>query len=163
MSARLACPAVASKGSALNLPPLRRLIPAQVFGIFHGMRMRDVFDLVEDGSLWPAFNLATRTDGRRKIHLPRAVLESYEPDRVAPKDDLAQVIASILPPLGLSKPDAATIRGGDLCFRWCCSYKRVMQLVRAGELREVGRHNSVRESPKISWASAAKFLERRVL
>jgi hypothetical protein len=119
--------------------------------------------LVDDFKLWPAFNLATSMDGRRKIHLWRGCVEQYEPGRKMRRGKLADIIAAILPPLG-SKPAATeTVRGSELTFRFCCCHNRIADLVCAGELCEVGRHSPVSQTPRISYASAAKFLESRVI
>jgi hypothetical protein len=149
---------------ALKLNPIRRLIPLEWLCILHAMEVRDALDEVEAGALSPAFNLATDPNGRkRKIHLWRGVVESYAPDRAMPKFELKQVIESVLPPLGIADPAKVVVRGSDLCDRLCCNRVRSMMLVRAGEWREVGRHDPVRESPRISRESIVRFLHRRAL
>jgi hypothetical protein len=152
-----------SVAPTLRLHPLRTLIPLEFFGVLQGLKLTRAYELVDDFRIWPAFNLATNMDGRRKIHLWRGCVEQYQPRRIMPKGKLADIIAAILPPLGNPPPAAPMVRGSDLTFRFCCSHSRIQDLVRAGELREFGRHPRDGQSCSISYASAAKFLETRVV
>jgi hypothetical protein len=148
----------------IRLDVRRKLIPLEVFAVLHGLRLRDALGLVDDQKLWPCFNLSIFTRRNRKVHLFRGSFESYEPGRMSARSNLEAVIAAILPPLGVAPPASATIRGAELQFRWCCSNKQIFLLMKEGELVEVGRRqNSQNDSPRISYASAAAFLERRLL
>lgn len=147
------------RASALQLHPRRTLIPLEVFCVLHGLKLTRAYDLVDEFSLWPAFNLATSVGGRRKIHLWRGCVEVYDPYRTMPRGELADVIAAILPPLG----EPPTVRGCELTFRFCCSHSRILDLVRAGELREFGSPHGHGKTYRITYASAARFLESRLV
>jgi len=163
MSATASTLAAPPEAVALRLHPRRTLIPLEFFGILHGVKLDDALDLVDDFKLRPAFNLATSVDGRRKIHLWRGCIEGYEPGRKMPRGKLADIIAGILPPLEGKPVASVTVHGSELTFRFCCCHKRIADLLSAGELCEVGSHNPISQTPRISYASAAKFLESRVI
>ncbi len=80
-----------------------------------------------------------------------------------PRGELGDIIAAVLPPLENPPVAAPTVRGCELTFRFCCSHSRIQDLVRAGELREFGRHHGVGHTSRITYASAVKFLESRVV
>jgi hypothetical protein len=114
--------------------------------------------------LRPAWNLAVSAIGKRKIHLWRVAVESGLPTQdAAPEPDLAAIIAAALPMLGIAPAATVTISAVDLAFRFCVGQGLISKLLAAGELREIGRHSPINETPRISYASAAAFLERRVL
>jgi hypothetical protein len=150
-------------GSTFRLHPRRTLIPLEVFCVLHGLKLTRAYGLVDNFSVWPAFNLATSLGGRRKIHLWRGCVEVYDPYREMPRGKLADIIAAVLPPLENPPVAAPTVRGCELTFRFCCSHNRIQDLVRAGELREFGRHHGVGQTSRITYASAVKFLESRVV
>jgi hypothetical protein len=149
--------------STFRLHPRRTLIPMDVFCVLHGLKVARAYDLVDNFSVWPAFNLATSLGGRRKIHLWRGCVEVFDPYREMPRGKLADIIAAVLPPLEDPAAAAPTVRGCELTFRFCCSHNRIVDLVRAGELREFGRHHGVGQTSRITYASAARFLESRVV
>jgi hypothetical protein len=164
MSAHALTSPVPPAPPALRLHPLRRLVPSEFFCVLYGVELRDVLEKVESGDFYPAFNLSTNAKGyRRRIHLWRGVVETYAPGRPMPKFELDRVIAGVLPPLGVADPSKATVRASDLCMRWSCTRPRPMMLVRACELREVGKHDLARESPRISRDSIVAFMRRRAL
>ncbi len=149
--------------TALQLDPRRKLLPLQFFSLAHAVDFEVALALVEDHRLWPAFNLSTAASGKRKVHLWRGALEKFRHAQSGPKPKLESIIDSILPVLGRTPATTATIRAVELARRFCLTTESIAKMIRLGELAEVGRHNPVCESPRISRRSVVAFLERRLL
>jgi hypothetical protein len=148
----------------LRINGRRKLVPISFFSVAYGIDQKGAVQLIENQILWPCFNLGVSANGKRHICVWRKAIETFQPDRTTTQHPkLEQVIADVLPSLGLTRADKATIRGSELYFRWSISLKTFSDLLRAGELREVGKRASPCESPRIAWTSAAEFLKRRLL
>jgi hypothetical protein len=148
---------------ALCIDSRRKLLPLQFFCILHGVESDVALQLVEDHALYPAFNLSSRSDGKRKVHLWRGAIQEFRYGKPASKPKLEQIIDATLPMLGLTDTEAATIRGVELAYRFCLCSDSIAQMVRAGELREIGHHDPINETYRISYGSVVSFLERRVI
>jgi len=147
----------------LRVDPRRKLLPLAFFCVMTGLDTSAAMDLVEDGRLFPAFNIARVATGKREVRVWRGAIESWRPDGPPPpRPALESVIGASLPILGVAPASNVTIVGIDLVRRWSVGRLFICRLIDAGELREVGRHGN-NESPRISYASAAKFLERRAI
>jgi hypothetical protein len=138
--------------------------------VLFGLEPVEAIEAVDACSLWPAFNLAvldsnlTQHDGRRRlIRVWRGAVETFRPGESAPKADVAGVITAVLPPLGVAPPASVTVRAVELAYRWSVSRIHIARLISARELKEVGRHDPVNESPRVSYDSAKRFLEARIL
>ena len=145
------------------IPERRKLLPAIFACVLLGLDEDRVGEIMEDGKLWPAFNLSVRPDGRRLLFCWRdglLRLHASLPPATASRGD---VIAGILPALGRMTAESATIGGTELAWRWSCGRDRIWDLIRAGELREVGRRPHCRATPRLSYCSVLEFLKRRII
>lgn len=144
------------------IPARRKLLPLSFVEVLLSIDEDKALEMAESGELWPAFNLARCIDGKRKIHVWRGAIEQrlkQTPGKTT--DTFEAIVTSILPPLGMTPAASAIIRGAELAWQFCLSRAAIANLIGAGELREVGRHNPVMESPRISYNSVAEFLKRR--
>jgi hypothetical protein len=154
----------ATPANPIRLHPRRLLLPLEFFEVLTGLDPEKARSLCEDGSL-TAFNLATAVDGKRaKLHVCRESVERYEPGHTfKPNACLDEIIAKTLPAIGSASASTATVGATELAFRWCCSSERIVSLVRAGELRAVGKRPSPKATRRIAYLSAFNFLKGRVL
>jgi hypothetical protein len=148
--------------AALRLSKVRKLIPLEWVAVLHGLDRDYLMNLAEEGEMW-SFNLSTRAEGRRKLHLTRSFVEAFQPDHIPTRGNLQAEIALALPPVGIAPASKVTIRATELARRWCLDSDTINVLIRAGELHQIGKHSPVNESPRVSYDSAAHFLERRSL
>lgn len=164
MIAAAPTPTAPAQSATLRLDSRRKLLPLEFFSVLHGVDTGRAVELVENHVLWPCFNLARLTTGKRKIHVWRGSVEAWQPGQLdTSRPDLAVIIAAALPLLGVAPATSVTIRAVELGRRFCLGAETISNFIRAGELLEVGRHDPARESPRVSYVSAASFLERRVL
>jgi hypothetical protein len=162
MTATASSPTAPASMAALRLNKIRKLIPLEWVAVLHGVDRDFLLELAEQGEFW-TFNLATRTEGRRKLHVTRSFAETFERDRIPPRGNLQSEIALALPPLGIAPAAKVTVRATELARRWCLDADSINVLIRAGELQQIGTHSPANESPRVSYTSAAEFLERRAL
>jgi hypothetical protein len=151
-----------SLGQSASMPA-RKLLPLAAFMLLYGLDSKVAIAVVDAGALWPCFNVAVRANSRRLIRVWRDSVVSYEAGKFVPRPKLAGVIASILPRLGLAPAASVTVKGVELARRFFVKADTISNLTRAGELSEVGTHCRANQSARISYVSAAKFLERRLV
>jgi hypothetical protein len=149
---------------AVPIHPQRKLVPLSFCAVLFGWSSDEAVAAVECGKLAPAFNVAVRENGLRDIRVFRAALEKFQAGARAAIVNLAAVIDNALPMLGMTPIASATVKATELAFRWCLNRKTVHRLIRAGELKLVGRWSrGPGQSPRVSYASAVEFLKRRLL
>ena len=160
----------------LQLGARRMLIPLEFVAVTLDLDEDAAVELAESAALWPAWNLATREDGRRrKIHVWRGSLATVGRDSVEPwmageshgstesRPTLCSVIAEVLPAAFNRSPETAYIRGTELAWRFCCSMDLIADLIAEGEIQQVGERSRPKETPIVSWLSVRDFLTRREL
>jgi hypothetical protein len=145
------------------IPERRKLLPAVFACVLLGLDEDRVAEVMEDGELWPAFNLSVRPDGRRLLFCWRDGLLRLHAGLPRTTASLDEVLAAILPVLGNTLADKATIGGTELAWRWSCGRDRIWDLIRNGELREVGHRPHCRATPRLAYCSVVEFLKRRVV
>ena len=148
----------------LSLHRDRGLVPLSIPAVVFGLSGDELNAAVDEGTLYPCFNLAVRENAAREIRVWRVAVEKFRTGARAALVNLAEVIDAVLPALGMAPVASATIRAVDLAFRWCLNRQTVHRLIRAGELKLVGRWGrGPGQSPRVSYASAVEFLKRRLL
>jgi hypothetical protein len=151
--------------NSIRLHPRRFLLPLAFFLVFSGLDEDSGRKLCEDGSLWPAFNLATGIgEGHRlALHVWREAVLQWPPSQaVRLNGDLDKIIAAVLPSQSPGSGSQAAIGATELAFRFCCSVDLIANLVRSGELRTFGKPSRPKATPRILQSSAVEFLKRRL-
>jgi hypothetical protein len=141
------------------------LLPLVFFEVMAGLDAEGARAACEDGTLWPAWNLATLTGEHHRLalHVWRGAVEQWQPGRIsAPKGNLDDVIARVLPSPSLASGGPATVAVTELAFRWCCSAELIADLIRAGELRTFGKRAVPNATPRVLHSSVVDFLKRRI-
>jgi hypothetical protein len=138
----------------------RPLLDISALTAFAGIPERRALEWIEDGTLYPAFNLGSKTATyRRLIRLPaRLVLDCME-ERSPQPMDLKAFLASMVPP-GQNPPAAEVAR---LCS---CSPEHVVKLLTERELAALPGSKPRRGrggSPQITRESLLAWLEKRTL
>ncbi|HWD20486.1 MAG TPA: hypothetical protein VHB20_14535 [Verrucomicrobiae bacterium] len=122
----------------------------------------DVLELVADHELGRVFNLGSKAAQRRELRIWRVSFQEYVKEGVSARQPLDEIIAAILPALCSRPAELVTIRGTNLQLRWSCSQELLRNLIVEDELRTANVPGP-KESPAITYTSAAAFLKRRAL
>jgi hypothetical protein len=142
----------------LPIPELRTLIPLEVAAVMLDKNPDEAIALVEDGTLFPAWNIAVHKDGSRSVRVWRDSLLHLMGFLPAGKLPLEKVIEKVLPahPPGLFP----AITSPELQTRFSCSQCHLARLLDAGELK-LARPRTGRSRITLDFQSIVNFLMRR--
>jgi hypothetical protein len=147
--------------STLRIAPKRTLLPLVFVQVALDMDEDKALELIEDGWLYPAWNIGIGND-RRLIRFWRESLLAYQPGQRPAKVPLADVIAAAMPAYLAHAKEPKMIRGPELKTRLSCAASHIVHLIRAGELKAATKPNR-NAAPVIFFASVVDFLKRREL
>jgi hypothetical protein len=147
------------------------LIPPQFLRSILRCRAKDVADLVDEEIEW-SFDLSGKDARKREIRLWSPAVNAYlrrvhtgqylSPGEVeASKLDACTVVAGCLPHLRNRPAEFVTVLGSELQELWMIDASHVTHLVADGELLACRPPRHKKESPVITYNSAAEFLRKR--